>query len=297
MRNLDTLSPALAPGSWRTGGKSRGERAADLARRARAIRRLMSFLSITVVSTARCRFAGPSTAARVGIAQGWAKSMLRRTGVHVERRGAVPAAPAILVANHRSYLDIPVLAAAAPSVFLAKHEIAGWPVLGNAGREIRTIFVDRQDRSSRKAALARIRQALRSGLSVTLFPEGTTTRGPGLLPFRPGVFYLACEERVPVIPVAVCYDDPELAWVDDDPFLEHFLTHLGDEEIRASTHFGPEMRAGDGETLRRSAEEWIAEDLGRTEWRLRAQASPTASSARSDRCAANSGSPFGEVFR
>jgi 1-acyl-sn-glycerol-3-phosphate acyltransferase len=152
--------------------------------------------------------------------------------LHVEVRGAFPAGPAVIVANHVSYLDAIALAASLPCAPICKGEVAAWPVIGTACSGLGVIFVDRASVWSRARALRRAAAALAAGVSVVNFPEGTTTDGTELLAFRRGIFGLARIAGVPIVPVAVrCAR--ELAWYGAAPFVPHYVrtTRLSAPEI------------------------------------------------------------------
>lgn len=208
---------------------------------------------------ARLRGECPHAAVRRGHA--WARRLVPALGVELRVSGAVPRDRVLLLANHRSYLDIPILLSQLPCAFLAKAEIGEWPLFGEAARLSHTVFVKREDRASRRAARGSALERLRQGLTFAAFPEGTTSRGPGLLPFFPGLFELAAEHGVPVVPAAIAYDDPADAWVDDDPFLGHFLSSFRKRRIGATLAFGPVLRPEAASDLRAETEHWIRNRL------------------------------------
>ncbi len=197
----------------------------------------------------------------LGLAQAWSRRLLRTLGVSLQVRGCAPQGAVLLLANHRSYLDIPVLLSQVPCAFLAKAEIADWPLFGAAARLAHTVFVRRECSRSRRASRHAAGQRLRAGLPFAGFPEGTTSRGPGLLPFFPGLFRVAEQEDVPVVPVAIHYVEADDAWVGDDPFLPHFLRRFRRRRIEASICFGPPVRPGDVADLKGFAELWIRSRL------------------------------------
>jgi 1-acyl-sn-glycerol-3-phosphate acyltransferase len=191
----------------------------------------------------------------------WSRLLNALLGVRVTVRGAPPREPCLLVANHRSYIDITVLGAQQPSVFVAKSELAGWPLLGRAARAGATIFVQREDERSRRRTREAMADVLRAGVVVVNFAEGTTSRPPTLRPLRPGGFRLAAELGLPVVPVALHYDDPDDAWVEDDTFGRHFLAQFAKPELRVTASYGPRLVEPDAERLRRAAEAWLRQAL------------------------------------
>jgi len=187
----------------------------------------------------------------------WARRLLGALGVEVEVRGAPLPGPHLLLGNHRSYIDILAVLGVAPCGFLAKSEIASWPVFGAAASLHPTVFVTRDDRDSRKRAREGALAILQKGLPFAAFPEGTTCRGPGILPFFPGLFRVAEEYDFPIVPFALEYEDRADAWVDDDPFVGHFLQTFGKPRVRLLLSFGPALRRRPSEEMRRDASDWI----------------------------------------
>jgi lyso-ornithine lipid O-acyltransferase len=183
--------------------------------------------------------------------------LLRLLGVRVELEGRAPEGLSVIVANHRSYVDVPLVMSTMPSVFLAKAEIAGWPLFGTAARLARTVFVDRDDPGSRQRAFAALGDALDRGQRIVVFPEGTTSTGPGCLPFRDGAFRLAAGRDLPIVPVAIAYHDVGAAWVDDSSFVAHFLECFRARRLRVSVAIGDEIRGRDAAALRQRAEQWV----------------------------------------
>jgi 1-acyl-sn-glycerol-3-phosphate acyltransferase len=106
-------------------------------------------------------------------------------GVRVRVVGErMPEHPLLIVANHSSWLDIPIISAVAPVVFVAKSEIAGWPIFGWLAKLQRSVFVDRSRRHRTADVNAEIARRLAEGDPVVLFGEGTSSDGNRVLPFR-----------------------------------------------------------------------------------------------------------------
>ena len=160
----------------------------------------------------------------------------RILGVRVEVTGEIPQhGPLLLASNHVSWIDIVVLSSMAPVSFVAKSEVAGWPFFGHLARPQRTVFVER--RAQRTAAHKdEMTERLNAGDSLVLFPEGTSSDGNHVLPFKSAFFALA-ETRVrdaalTVQPVSVAYTAidglpigrdrrPELTWFGDLDLAPH----------------------------------------------------------------------------
>ena len=138
-------------------------------------------------------------------------------GARVRVRGHPPSGNALIVANHCGWLDILVLGGATGAAFAAKAELAAVPLVGRLCRINRTIFIDRTDRRAIPHQAARIREALGQG-PVVVFPEGTTSDGVVLLPFKPALLQ-ALDPPPPgvlVQPVFLDYGPaaPEIAWAE-----------------------------------------------------------------------------------
>lgn len=231
--------------------------------------RLIQMAAITLHSAAHLWLAsavagaGPGRSGRHG--QRWARRVLRALRVDVHVEGAPQGGQALLVANHRSYLDIPLLLAVHPVAFLAKAEVARAPVLGAAARLAGTVFVARESGPSRTQARSDVAEHAAAGHSFAVFPEGTTTTGPGCLAFRRGIFEVAAQAGLPVVPVALVYDRIEAAYVGQDRFVPHALRLFGRGRLRATVRVGPALTAGDAQQLHAQAERWVRTQLGALE--------------------------------
>ena len=152
----------------------------------------------------------------------WARACLSVFGVqlHVAPSAAPPLRRArLVVANHRSPLDVAALLATFGGHALSRADMAGWPILGVAARKAGTIFVDRQDANSGATAIRRIRARLELGRSVLVFPEGGTFAGDVVQPFKRGTFVALSRLDAEVVPVGLAY--PDGAEFTNESFLEH----------------------------------------------------------------------------
>lgn len=196
---------------------------------------------------------------------GWmAEQMCAVHGIDVVVRGPRPPEAAVLVANHMSYIDAVAVLAHAPAMPIAKREVGEWPLLGEMMRELGVLFVERGDAMSGARVLRGALRALREGTSIFAFPEGTTTLGDRVLPFKRGVFGLARIADVPVVPITLRYESAEPCWVGDEPFLPHYLRTSARPHTRVHLTFGEPMRS-DGhvsvEALAEAARERVATGL------------------------------------
>lgn len=246
-------------------GPARAPLRRRLGRAARALGRLVAVAAIGMAGDAWCgwrsRRAADPHAESLACLQRISQLLIEWIGVEVAIDGEPPQGAALVVANHRSYVDIPLVQAQLRGVFLSKVEIGGWPVFGRLARRARTVFVRREDRESRRRALRALAEHLDAERTIAVFPEGSTTRGPGVGALRWGSFRLAAARGVPVVPVAISYADRRDAWVDDDDFVSHFLSRFAEERMRVTVSFGPPLRGDDGVELARRAQAWIAERL------------------------------------
>ena len=164
-------------------------------------------------------------------------------GVELDASGPLPPGPALLASNHVSWLDPFVVASLLPCVPVAKADVSCWPVVGSIARQMGVVFVGRGDARSGARGLRSAQAVLAADLPILNFPEGTTTDGRSVLPFRKGLFGIARREGIPVIPVALAYDPPELAWVGDDTFVPHWLRFASRRGARAFIRLGSPVRA------------------------------------------------------
>jgi len=148
----------------------------------------------------------------------------------------------LIVANHISWLDIFVLNALVPVRFIAKVELARWPVAGRMVRDVGTLFIERERRRDTLRVNRQAAQVLEQGDIIAIFAEGTTTYGDELLPFKSSLLQPIVDARGQVQPVALRYrahdDAPSAlpAYVGDDPFIASFWRVCGAHRLRVEVH-------------------------------------------------------------
>jgi 1-acyl-sn-glycerol-3-phosphate acyltransferase len=174
-------------------------------------------------------------------------TMARSHELVVETRGEIPRGPALIVANHVSYLDPIAILPHCPAMPIAKGEVESWPIVGPIAAALGVIFVARRDPYARVKVLRRIHTLLEAGVPVLNFPEGTTTRGVHVKPFWRGSFGIAQRLGVPVVPVALRYRDPDIAWTGGAAFLPHYLRVASRPRIEVTLSFCTPLPARTGE--------------------------------------------------
>ncbi|WP_341676507.1 lysophospholipid acyltransferase family protein [Niveibacterium sp. SC-1] len=137
----------------------------------------------------------------------WSRQLLRRLGIRLEDSGALPDCGVLVVANHVSWIDIFVINALRACAFVCKDDVRHWPVIGWLTASTETIFIQRGSRAAARRTAEEVAEALRQDGAIVAFPEGTTTNGTELLPFRPAMLQAAIDAQVPLVPVAIRYRD------------------------------------------------------------------------------------------
>jgi len=178
-------------------------------------------------------------------------------GIEVQIKGQIPSGgPNLLICNHSSYMDIVILSSLLPTSFVAKAEIAGWPLFGWLGKLQRTVFI-RRVRSEAKTHVDQVTTALQSGRNLVLFPEGTSSDHNRVLPFKPTLLRAADTkidgEYVNVQPVCLSFvginslpvgrlERPYFAWYGDMDLIPHLFRLLGFGRTQFVVEFFPIVR-------------------------------------------------------
>ncbi|MGX1098389.1 lysophospholipid acyltransferase family protein [Amorphus sp. MBR-141] len=246
------------------------------------IRAILIILSLTVVTLVLipaqyiALWTGSRRAERIPMT--WHRIATRLLGIRVVQRGAPSAArPLMIAANHVSWLDIVVLGSLMPLSFIAKAEVAKWPVFGLFAKLQRTIFVDRTRRHATGAVAGKIAERLRLGDVMVLFAEGTSSSGTFVLPFRTALIGAAKEavaaenDRIWVQPLAIAYTRlhglplgryrrPIVAWYGDMDMAPHLWGILKKGPLDVEITWGEAVPFGPGsdrKEIARKAEEIV----------------------------------------
>jgi 1-acyl-sn-glycerol-3-phosphate acyltransferase len=181
----------------------------------------------------------------------WAMPFVRCLKLRITSSGEFPER-GILTANHMGYLDIVVLSALQPLVFVSKSEVRRWPIIGALAACGGTLFVNRQKKSDVATLGPAFAPVINTGTTLVLFPEGTSTGGDRVLPFMPSLLEPAVQNNWPVTPAWISYslDEGEgsvadnVAYWRDMTFLPHFLNLLTKPVIYAKVVYGQPVPPG-----------------------------------------------------
>ena len=225
--------------------------------RMRTLRRLirLPLLAVYVVYGAvltllfaRHRRDAPPPARFAAIERRWLRGLLKILGVRLHVTGEPARGGVLYVANHISWLDIPVIGAVLETAFLSKQEVRRWPVVGWLAARAGTLFIQRGGSNAANAATEAMTWQLVGNRPVLIFPEGTTSTGETVLRFHPRLFGAATLAERPVQPVALRYPHverihPTAPFVGDTHLMRHVWDMLGEREIEAELDFLPPIPA------------------------------------------------------
>ncbi|MEU9256311.1 1-acyl-sn-glycerol-3-phosphate acyltransferase [Streptomyces sp. NPDC048270] len=188
---------------------------------------------------------------RHAVVRAWSAALVRAFGIRITVHGTPgPGGGRLIVANHISWLDIPLVAAVLPCRMLAKSDIRAWPVLGRLAGRAGTLFIERERIRALPATVESLTRALLDGDRVTVFPEGSTWCGRAQGAFRRAAFQSALDARVPVQPVRLAYlrcdGEPagEPAFVGDDPLTASLWRIARARGVRAEVTLLPRIPPG-----------------------------------------------------
>lgn len=179
----------------------------------------------------------------------WSRASLAALGIRLAVEGEVPAAPALIVANHVSWLDVLAISSVSPAGFLCKQEIAAWPAIGWLLRRADVVFMKRGSAFAAWRAMKELGRRIESGAPMAVFPEGTTTLGDEVKPFFPAMLQAAIDTGCPVRPVAIAYADGSgsrsyaCAYEGETSFVESLLVIASAASLTATISFLPELSA------------------------------------------------------
>ncbi|MBC7598323.1 MAG: 1-acyl-sn-glycerol-3-phosphate acyltransferase [Polaromonas sp.] len=185
--------------------------------------------------------------------QAWALALLGHAGITLEIRGRPPiTGPVLLVSNHISWLDIPVMHAARHCRFISKSDVQDWPLIGTLATAAGTLYIERSSRRDALRMVHLMRDALHANEVLAVFPEGTTGDGRALLAFHANLLQAAVSANAPVQPVGLRFADKSSgqtsyapSYIGDETLVGSIWRTLCAPAIVAVVHYGePEWAEG-----------------------------------------------------
>ena len=200
----------------------------------------------------------------------WCKKLLSIFEIKVEIKGEelllYNQKKYLIVSNHISWLDIIVIQSIKPSIFVAKSDVASWPLFGWVAHMTGTIFIKREKVSDIKKALRKMKRRL-SKRSVCIFPEGTSTNGRYILPFKSNLFQSSIDSDRAILPICLRYEEnnaytDKAAFIGDMSLIDSIMKIKNEKEIHAVVYVLHPIKAwGNRKELASYTHEMIQKNL------------------------------------
>lgn len=195
----------------------------------------------------------------------WNRVLLTILNIRCVQRGQSAGGARLTVANHVSWLDIPVIAASEATRFVSKSEVQHWPVAGWLADAAGTFYIGR-GKGRARPLLDKLTPHLAQGGSVVIFPEGTTTDGSQVLDFHARLFGAAIEASCPVQPIALRYSRAHTGeniapFIGDDDLVSHIWRLLKEPQLIAEISYCAPVRADERDALANAARVAICAEL------------------------------------
>lgn len=203
-----------------------------------------------------------------GILHRWTRATARVAGCKVNFVGERPQG-GICVSNHLSYVDILAHGSAGSALLVSKHDVLYWPVFGQLAWMCGSLFIKREKRGDVASVGSQMESVLKTGVPLIFFPEGTSSDGHEVLPFKSSLFQVAIDHEWPVTPMWIGYSLPggsvenEVAYHADMTILPHVLNLFTKKGFEATIVYGEPLPPGPNrKELCRQAHDAVV-DLGR----------------------------------
>ena len=188
---------------------------------------------------------------RTAVLSKWAKRWLRMAQIRTTVSGTPPKDSSLVVTNHQGYFDVVVLAAHLRGSFVTSVEVEKAFFLGHMAKVGGSLFVERRDPRRMRSDMRQLRDTIDDGFPVYLFPEGTSSNGQNVLPFKAALF--AAAGRAPVQPASITYSQiagrrpvqsrlNRIAWYGDMTFPDHMIMMLAQPHFHVHLDWLPNLR-------------------------------------------------------
>ncbi|HSI48360.1 MAG TPA: lysophospholipid acyltransferase family protein [Ideonella sp.] len=216
---------------------------AALARMARLFGHVMRGLVLI-----KLEFGGLTQAQRHERVRAWSLRLFAMIGMQLTVHGEPSTKPALVAANHVSWLDIACVHAGLPRArFVSKSDVARWPMIGTLAYGVGTLFIERARKRDALRVVHQVAEALRDGDSVAIFPEGTTGPGPTMLPMHANLLQAAISVGAPVQPVVLRYREPGMGfsvaaqYIGDTSLIQSIWRIASARGLSVEVHFLPPL--------------------------------------------------------
>jgi len=223
---------------------------------------LLFTISIYLVMMSGIALFGFVTKTAVGwrgwILRRWAKGMAWIVGMKIKTIGTPPKPPFYLVSNHVGYMDVIAYLTKLPCIFVSRGDLKKWPVIGFFAWSVNTLFISRKHKKDVIRINKLIEKAMTNQEGLVVFPEGGTTNGASISPFKPPLLEYPAKKELPVSYASVTYKTPQtekpahlaVCWWGQAPFFTHFFQLFGMPEFEATIIFGEtKIQDNDRKTL------------------------------------------------
>jgi 1-acyl-sn-glycerol-3-phosphate acyltransferase len=191
----------------------------------------------------------------------WSGELMGLINVKINTVGTLPPVPFVVVANHISWCDIFAINSVHPVSFVAKAELARWPLAGRLLKNVGTLFIDRSRRRDTGRMVAILAGHIRDGVPLAFFPEGRVSHGTGVHAFNASLLQPAIDAGSPVLPIAIQYSPLAHFTYVHRNFLQSLWAVLGAQNAQITLTFLPPQRGDDRRQLARSLEQAIRHQI------------------------------------
>jgi 1-acyl-sn-glycerol-3-phosphate acyltransferase len=158
----------------------------------------------------------------------------------------------LIIANHLSYMDVLCLSSVLPASYVTSVEMKNTPILGEVCQLSACLFTERRrskrNNKTHEKEIGQMKEYLKNGVNIVLFPESTTSPGDTVMPFKTSLLESGIQSKSVFQPMALCYSSRKVAWFGDDlSFASHLWTMAGEDKIRAYLVLGGPIYLDEGE--------------------------------------------------
>ncbi|WLQ11553.1 lysophospholipid acyltransferase family protein [Hahella aquimaris] len=215
----------------------------------------------------------PGRLQRAPIARFWLAGLCRVLNLRIHASGELHDGPVMVISNHISWLDIPVLGAIKPLHFLSKAEVRSWPFIGWLAAQAGTLFITRGGGKARQV-VTELESCMRDGATTLIFPEGTTTDGQRVKKFHGRLLNAAIQAQVPIQPITLHYrrdnvPDAYAPFIGDDEFVSHLVRLMKATPTDVYVAIHPVMEVAmdtPAESVARTAQQQVETSLQQMYW-------------------------------